>query len=79
MKPIKNKRAQRVNKVCNHFINRPPNVTRQTPAVTLYVPYFIVHKGSSATVCLHFVAYCCFFISGGDKPYEKETSNYHSC
>lgn len=71
MKLIKNKRAQRVNKVYHHFINRPPNVTRQTLAVTLYVPHFTVHKGSSATVCLHFVAFCCFFISEETSPYEK--------
>jgi len=68
IKLIKNKRAQRVNKVYHHFINRPPTIARQTLAVTLYVPHFTVHKGSSATVCLHFVAHCCFFISKGDEP-----------
>ena len=55
-----------------HSINRPPNHTRQTLAVTLYVPHFIVHKGSSATVCLHFVAYCCFLFSEETSPYEKK-------
>ena len=58
----------------HHLINRPPTPTRQTLAVTLYVPYFIVHKGSSATVCLHFVAYCCFLFSKETSPYEKLTA-----
>ncbi|PFF82488.1 hypothetical protein, partial [Bacillus cereus] len=55
-------------KVVTHLINRPPNHTRQTPAVTLYVPHFTVHKGLLATVCLH-LAFCCFFVS------QKETEN----
>ena len=55
-----------------HFINRPPNLDRQTLAVTLYVPHFTVRKGSSATVCLHFVAYCCFLLSKETSPYEKK-------
>ena len=33
---------------------------------------FTVRKGSSATVCLHFVAYCCFLFSKETSPYEKK-------
>ena len=57
-----------------HPLYRPPNEPRQTPAVTLYVPYFIVHKGLLATVCLHFVAYCCFLFQEETSPYEKLTA-----
>ena len=55
-----------------HPLYRPPTPTRQTLAVTLYVLYFTVRKGSSATVCLHFVAYCCFLFSKETSPYEKK-------
>ncbi len=80
MKLIKNKRVQRVNKVVTHSINRPPNLTRQTLAETLYVPHFIVHKGLLATVCLHFVAFCCFFVSKRETNRdEKETSDFDYC
>ena len=56
----------------NTLLYRPPTPTRQTLAVTLYVLYFTVRKGSSATVCLHFVAYCCFLFSKETSPYEKK-------
>jgi len=63
--------------VLTHPLYRPPNHTRQTLAVTLYVPHFIVHKGSSATVCLH-LAFCCFFYVWRRRTVIKKLTAYNA-